>query len=651
MNVASKLPLFLAELKRRKVTRVAVVYAVVGIGVIEGAQLLFEALALPLVAWRVLAILIFLGFPVALVLAWAVEVTPEGIQRTPDLTPEQLSAQTPGKSTSISWVLAGVGLAVALAAGYFTFFRDREPTPQEDLVAVFPLENRTGDSALDPLGKTAAYRIAAGFGTVGPWRVLANNDVESVLKGAGEAASARNTGLELGADLAITGHITEIGDTLLFWWELMDVSTGERFASFEVSGSGTFPTSVLEDLQQRATSAAVLMTVVDLRALPSVPTYEAAQSYVRGISIFRTGDWAGSLPHFLESYEADTTFLHPLLSAATAFVNLELWYEADSTVAILGDRRAEMSRSQGLQFESAVSNLSGNWPEALRLRRLMAQEDPARWGGYGLAHAALMAGYPAEALEALEGVLDEGQESEWLWFWEHLAWANHALGRHREALDAAREGQALFPDFLLLRWREIQALVAMERLEQIRPLLSELEGKDPGEYSSPGWVLGLVAADLARFGHPEESRQAAERAIERYRTRDPDRFQMDGADLLLRAGRPLEAVNLLLPLVEAAPDDINLRGLLGVALAMTDDQAQAEVQASWLEELDRPYLFGLDTYWRAAILAHLDGRDEATRLLRQALGEGVPYAVLVSPSHFMPLWGYEPFEQLVAPKG
>jgi tetratricopeptide (TPR) repeat protein len=353
----------------------------------------------------------------------------------------------------------------------------------------------------------------------------------------------------------------------------------------------------------------------------------------------------------LESYEADTTFLQPLLSAATALVNLEQWSEADSTVAILGDRRAEMSRSQGLQFEFAVSSLSGNWPEVLRLRRLMAQEDPTRWGGYGLAHTALMAGYPAEALEALEGVLDEGQESGWLWFWEHLAWANHVLGRHREALDAAREGQALFPEFLLLRWREIQALVAMERLEQIRPLLSELEGKDPDEYISPGWVLGLVAADLARFGYQEESRQAAKRAIDWYRTRDPNSYQTDGADLLLMAGRSLEAVNLLSPLVEAGPEDINLRGLLGVALAMTGDRTQAEVQATWLEELDRPYLFGMDTYWLAAILAHLDRRDEATRLLRQALREGVGSPGLVSLSHFMPLWGYEPFEQLIAPKG
>ncbi len=84
---------------------------------------------------------------------------------------------------------------------------------------------------------------------------------------------------------------------------------------------------------------------------------------------------------------------------------------------------------------------------------------------------------------------------------------------------------------------------------------------------------------------------------------------------------------------------------------MTGDRTQAEVQGTWLKELDRPYLFGLDTYWRAAILAHMDRRDEATRLLRQALREGVAYSVLVSVSHLMPLWGYEPFEQLMAPKG
>ena len=88
--MASKLRLFLAELKRRKVTRVAVMYALVGIGMIEATQLVFDAVGFPFIAWRFVSVLILLGFPVALVLAWFLEVTPQGIQRTPDVDPDHL---------------------------------------------------------------------------------------------------------------------------------------------------------------------------------------------------------------------------------------------------------------------------------------------------------------------------------------------------------------------------------------------------------------------------------------------------------------------------------------------------------------------------------------------------------------------------------
>jgi len=92
--VASKLSLFLAELKRRKVTRVAVVYALVGLGVIEGASMILPTLRLE-AAYPFIVILVLFGFPIALVVAWAVEVTPEGIRRTPELAPGQLQPRRP----------------------------------------------------------------------------------------------------------------------------------------------------------------------------------------------------------------------------------------------------------------------------------------------------------------------------------------------------------------------------------------------------------------------------------------------------------------------------------------------------------------------------------------------------------------------------
>jgi len=79
--VASNLPLLIAELKRRKVGRVAAAYAAVGTAIAVAVPDLFATMLLPEWTARLVIVLILLGFPGALILAWALEVTPSGIQR------------------------------------------------------------------------------------------------------------------------------------------------------------------------------------------------------------------------------------------------------------------------------------------------------------------------------------------------------------------------------------------------------------------------------------------------------------------------------------------------------------------------------------------------------------------------------------------
>ena len=76
---------FFEELKRRKVYRVAVAYIVVAGGTIQLASVVFPAWDLPAWSLRLVIVLLLLGFPVSLILAWAFDVTPAGIQTTPDL--------------------------------------------------------------------------------------------------------------------------------------------------------------------------------------------------------------------------------------------------------------------------------------------------------------------------------------------------------------------------------------------------------------------------------------------------------------------------------------------------------------------------------------------------------------------------------------
>ena len=77
------------ELRRRKVYGVAVAYVAVAFVIVEGADLVFPALLLPFWAYTLVVVLAIAGLPVALVLAWALEITPEGIRRTAPGAPER----------------------------------------------------------------------------------------------------------------------------------------------------------------------------------------------------------------------------------------------------------------------------------------------------------------------------------------------------------------------------------------------------------------------------------------------------------------------------------------------------------------------------------------------------------------------------------
>ena len=76
---------FFAELKRRNVYKVAVAYAVVGWLLIQVATQVFPFFEIPNWAVRLVVLAIVIGFPIALVIAWAFELTPEGLKRTEDV--------------------------------------------------------------------------------------------------------------------------------------------------------------------------------------------------------------------------------------------------------------------------------------------------------------------------------------------------------------------------------------------------------------------------------------------------------------------------------------------------------------------------------------------------------------------------------------
>jgi len=151
-----------AELKRRRVFRVMAVYGIVGFILLQIVDLAVPALLLPEWTYRFVALILLLGFPVAIVLAWALEMTPEGVRRTAEAAPGVLSEiiSAPASTRWPAGVLALIGMT-ALLAGVWYAGRQSAPAstadaavseetvagPAEASIAVLPFVNMSDDAS------------------------------------------------------------------------------------------------------------------------------------------------------------------------------------------------------------------------------------------------------------------------------------------------------------------------------------------------------------------------------------------------------------------------------------------------------------------------------------------------------------------------
>ena len=139
---------FFAELQRRNVYKVAVAYGVVSWLLVQIATQVFPFFGIPDWVTRMVVVLLLLAFPVALVLAWAYELTPEGLQRSDAIDPSKSIARSTGRK--LDFVIIGVLLAV-IAVMAFQHYRTTKPPPvagvPEKSIAVLPFENRSEEKA------------------------------------------------------------------------------------------------------------------------------------------------------------------------------------------------------------------------------------------------------------------------------------------------------------------------------------------------------------------------------------------------------------------------------------------------------------------------------------------------------------------------
>jgi hypothetical protein len=140
---------FFAELKRRNVYRAAVAYGVVAWFLTQLTTQVLPLFEIPNSAMRFVVVALAVGFPIAMLLAWVYEFTPEGVVRTEDLDPVQARSARRATGRIFDFIIIGALLLVIamLIVGRLPFYRQTGESISQKSIAVLPFENRSEEKA------------------------------------------------------------------------------------------------------------------------------------------------------------------------------------------------------------------------------------------------------------------------------------------------------------------------------------------------------------------------------------------------------------------------------------------------------------------------------------------------------------------------
>jgi TolB-like protein/cytochrome c-type biogenesis protein CcmH/NrfG len=212
---------FLTELKRRNVYRAAVAYGVVAWFLTQLTTQVFPFFEIPNSAVRFVVIALAVGFPIAMLLAWLYEFTPEGIVRTEDLHPVQARSIQHATGRILDFIIIGALLLVIamLIVGRLPFYEQTGESIVRKSIAVLPFENRSEDRANAYFADGIQDEILTKLAGIGDLKVISRS---STAKYKSKPEDLKTVARELGIGTVLEGSVQRVGDRVRINVQLLD---------------------------------------------------------------------------------------------------------------------------------------------------------------------------------------------------------------------------------------------------------------------------------------------------------------------------------------------------------------------------------------------------------------------------------------------
>ncbi|HSM37666.1 MAG TPA: hypothetical protein VK837_14790 [Longimicrobiales bacterium] len=345
---------FLDELKRRKVPRVVLVYVATAFAVVEVADIVMPRLGVPDWAVTLVIVLAALGLPIAVVLAWAFDVTPDGVRRTED-------APAPGERAATRWAspralfAAAALVLVGVSVGWFTGRTGAPGADPDDAppasVAVLPFANLSEDASNEYFSDGLAEEILNVLAKVDGLKVAART---SAFAYKGRNEDIREIGEALGVGTVLEGSVRKADDRVRVTAQLIQTSDGFHLWSQNYDRELEDVFAIQEDIARRIADALRIHLGVEVDRRPMTDDVEAYERFLEARHLFhqRTEEALyRSIDLYREALEIDPDFAEAHVGLGLSYMVLPGYASPDFDAVERGREAVE----RGLAIDSTLA--------------------------------------------------------------------------------------------------------------------------------------------------------------------------------------------------------------------------------------------------------------------------------------------------------
>jgi TolB-like protein len=354
---------FFSELKRRNVYKVAIAYGVVAWLLIQIATQVFPFFEIPNWTVRLVILLIVIGFPIALIIAWAFELTPEGLKRT------EIADAMPMRSRKIAWIYVVV-IGGVLAIGLFLLGRyatsrilsaesERPPATAGSLppksIAVLPFDNLSRDPDNAYFAEGIQDEILTRLAKIADLKVISRTSTQHFKSSPDNLPQIAK---QLGVANILEGSVQKVADQVRVNVQLINAASDAHLWAESFDRKLTDIFAVESDIAK--TVAEMLhakLSVSETTAIAKRPTEntEAYELYLKGRFFWnkRTGaDLQMAIQYFNQAIEKDPEYALAYAGLGDAYVLLSAYGAASPSDSF---PRAEAAAKKALEFDDSLA--------------------------------------------------------------------------------------------------------------------------------------------------------------------------------------------------------------------------------------------------------------------------------------------------------